>query len=346
LLRLLRRWAAFLLLLASLIPIAIYGSWIDEQTAAFVVLATAIDTPIANWIASASTDTPRAEETVVAGQNATVVRPGSGKRWPAIVFVNGATEQGHLHPEVQRLARGLARAHFLVVVPELPGLRRGEITLRTLSVLVGVARAAADRPDARDGRVGLIGVPVGSSLALAAAEDDALAGRVSAVVGIAPYASLKQVARLATTGYIRTGRSLRGYRPDDFVLVAVSRSLAAALPSRRDRGGLDTLLSNGDPLVFDRLWRRLPRRVRDAAARLSPISRADRLTMPVELATSPRDKYFPLEESRQLARASPHVRVTVTRTLSHALPEPSVHSLGALLSFDGFVVRGLRELRR
>ena len=365
-----RRWAALLLLAVSLIPIAIYRSWIDAQTAAFVVLATTIDTPVLNWIARASTDAPRVDETHVAGQAATVVRPGSGKRWRAVVFVNGATEQGRLHPEVQRLARGLARAHFLVVVPELPGLRKGEISLRTLEALVAVTRATADRADVEEGRAGLVGVSVGSSLALAAAEEASLGGRISAIAGIAPYADLREVARLATTGYIRTGTTLSGYNPDDFVLLAVARSLAASLPSRRERrsfvaalaavpkerddplrglklprGALRDLLVNRDPLVFDRLGRRLPRQMRTAAERLSPLSRARRLTMPIELATSPRDDYFPVVESRSLARAAPHVRVTVTESLSHALPEPSLGGMGATLSFDGWVVRSLRALR-
>jgi hypothetical protein len=105
------------------------------------------------------------------------------------------------------------------------------------------------------------------------------------------------------------------------------------------------VLANGDPLAFDRLWRRLPPGVRQAAERLSPISRADRLTMRVELATSPHDDYFPVTESRRLARAAPHLHVTVTKSLSHALPEPSVNGIGAAFRFDGFVVRGLRALK-
>jgi pimeloyl-ACP methyl ester carboxylesterase len=366
-----------LLLVALLVPAAVYRSWIDAQLAAYVVLATTIDTPVLNWIAAAATEGPRVEETRIAGQEATVVRPGSGKRWPAVVFANGATEEGHLHPEVQRLARGLARADFLVVVPELPGLRQGEITVRTLSALVQVARTTADRPDAEDGRVGFIGVSVGSSLALAAAEDPALAGRVSALAGIAPYADLKEVARLATTGYIRSGGTLRAYDADDFVLLAVARSLSSSLPPGRDRDrflaqlaaipnerdnplagftlpadagpaarALFRLLAGGAPHDFDGLWRRLPRRVRDDAELLSPIARADRLTMPVELATSPRDDYFPVSESRRLERAARHVRVTVTESLSHAVPEPSLDGLGATFRFDGFVVRSLRALRR
>lgn len=377
LLRLARRWAAFLVLLALLAPIAAYRSWIDAQLAAYVVLATTIDTPVLQWIAAAATQGPRVEEARIAGQEATIVRPGSGDRWPAVVFANGATEEGRLHPDVQRLARGLARADFLVVVPELPGLRRGEITVRTLEALVRVARTTADRADAKEGRVGFVGVSVGSSLALAAAEDPSLAGRVSALAGIAPYADLKEVARLATTGYIRSGGTLRAYDADDFVLLAVARSLAGSLPPGRDRDrflaqlatipnerdnplagftihpnagagarALFELLAGGDPDDFDRLWQRLPRRVREHAELLSPISRADRLTMPVELATSPRDDYFPVSESRRLARASKHVRVTVTESLSHALPEPSFDGLGAAFRFDGFVVRSLRALRR
>jgi pimeloyl-ACP methyl ester carboxylesterase len=374
--KIVRRWAAFLLLLCSLVPSLVYRSWIDAQLDTFVVLAATMNIPVLNWIARDATDTPRVEETRIAGEEATVARPGDGERWPAIVFVNGATEQGHLHPDVQRLVRGLARVGFLVVVPELPGLRHGEITLRTLATLVSIARSTADRPDARGHSVGFAGVSVGSSLALAAAEDDALNPRVSAVAGIAPYADLEDVTRLATTGYIRVDGMLERYDHDDFVSLAVARSLAASLPGRADRdrlvaalapipdqradplghfrpprglgpGGraLLRLLSNHQARAFDRLWSRLPLGLRTAAARLSPISRAGRLTMPVELATSPHDKYFPPTESRRLARASGHIELTLTKTLSHAIPEPSLQSVGDLLRFDGWVVRSLRALR-
>ena len=338
-----RRWAAFLLLVASLVPALVYRSWIDAQTAAVVVLATTLNTPVLTWLANTATDAPDVEETFVAGQPATLVRPGSGDRWPAIVFANGATEEGRHHREVQRLARGLARAGFLVVVPELPGLRRGEITLRTLAALVAVARATDARADTS--RVGFVGVSVGASLALAAAEDDELAGRVSAVAGIAPYADLREVARLATTGSIRSDGRLVRYDADAFVTTAVRRSLAGGLTSRRGRAALGRLLRNRDPRAFDRLWRRLPRGLRTAARRLSPIGRPHRLRMPVELATSPDDKYFPVSESRRLVRVAPNAHLTVTATLSHALPEPSPHAVGAALRFDGFVVRGLRALR-
>jgi hypothetical protein len=93
------------------------------------------------------------------------------------------------------------------------------------------------------------------------------------------------------------------------------------------------------------LWRALPGAVLSAAKRLSPATGAARLEVPVELATSPTDKYFPVAESRLLAARSDRVRVTVTSSLSHAIPEPSLGSVGAVVAFDGWVVRGLRALK-
>ena len=177
--------------------------------------------------------------------------------------------------------------------------------------------------------------------------------------------------RLASTGYYGRER----YKTDPYASLAIARSLAAGLPRspgrshllaqlegvddddprplaslerRRYSGGagrLVALLENRSPRRFDRLYARLPARLREAVAALSPIRRADRLALPVELVSAPHDKYFPPAESRALARVAPDVRVTVTSTLDHAVPRLSVGDLAGLLRFDGFVVRFLRLAR-
>jgi hypothetical protein len=43
---------------------------------------------------------------------------------------------------------------------------------------------------------------------------------------------------------------------------------------------------------------------------------------------------------------TPSAQVTITSTLAHALPKPSLHDLGGLLAFDEFVVRFLRDASR
>ena len=367
------------LLVAALVSGVVYRSWLDAQARATGVLAVTLKVPVLGWATRVVTDTPRAKDTVVAGVPTMVVRPGGGTRWPTIVFLNGVTARGRHHPDVQRLARGLARVGFLVLVPDPPGLARGEITEQTLAATVAVVRAAADRPDARGGRVGLIGVSVGGSLALLAAEDASLARRITIVAGIAPY-SVANTVRLATTGYTLENGRLLPYAAESFLPLVIARSLVGALPSSSDRSALLAqmlrlpddapnslalfrrlrperldpsaralveLLANRDPSRFDRLYAALSPVLRASVERLSPLAGAARLRAPVEIASAPHDKYFPLGETRALARAArdTHVRLTVTSTLHHAIPSLSLSDIADLFRFDGWVVRMLQAAR-
>jgi pimeloyl-ACP methyl ester carboxylesterase len=360
------------LLVALTILALVFNTWIGAQGRAFIVLSTTIETPGVTWIVRALTREPSAREQVVAGAPTTVVTPGGDGPWPTVVFANGATRVGRRHSDVQRLARGLARAGFLVFVPDLPGLPLGEITPRTVESLVRVADAAARSGDSRGDRVGFTGVSVGTSLALLAAEDDLLHGRVRAVVGIAPYARLRAVTKLATTGSGPTGP----YAVDPYLGLAVARSLVAGLPPaaeptrllraleavddddpsplrllerwRSPEGDVRdviALLLNQDPARFDALYARLPASLRRDVRRLSPLARADRIDAPVELASDRTDIYFPLAESRALVRALPDGRLAPTTTLGHAIPHPAARDLRDLLAFNGWVVRSLRALR-
>ena len=193
--------------------------------------------------------------------------------------------------------------------------------------------------------------------------------------GIAPYTDLRDVMLLASTGYHRDRGKLELYNPEPYVSLAVARSLAASLSRGHDRRvllgkllgvpdkqddplavlrerwvarlgpearQLVRLLANTDPSRFSALYAALSPRLKEAARRLSPIDGAANLRAPVEIATAPHDKYFPTSESRELQQRVPHVHVTVTRTLAHAIPEPSLSALGDLAAFDGFLVRSLR----
>jgi pimeloyl-ACP methyl ester carboxylesterase len=153
----------------------------------------------------------------------------SGRSWRAVVFVNGVTRRGRHHPDVERLARALARAGYLAAVPDPPGLRQGTLPLRTLAATTAVVRSVGERPDVRGGRVALCGVSVGASLGLLAAEQPSPASRIRVVAAIAPYTDLVQIARLTTTGvYMKHGR-LERYRTKAFAALVIARSLAASL---------------------------------------------------------------------------------------------------------------------
>jgi pimeloyl-ACP methyl ester carboxylesterase len=354
----------------------VHRSWIRAQCEVAVVLSTMLDTPVLTPAAMACTGEPRSEEVVVAGVPATVVRPGGDGPWPAFVFLSGASELGRAHPDVQRFAQGVARAGYLALVPDPPGLARGALCPATVDGVADVAVAATARDDVR-GRISLFGASLGATIALLAAERPALTGRVSVVVGIAPFTDLANVIRIGTTGYTREGGRDVFYGPEPFLALAVARSVAAGIPARSEQqalaGLLDgvaaddpeplraldgvaardagvraavDLLSNRDPQRFDELYAALPAEARATIASLSPLNGAERLALPVELASAPHDVFFPVSESYNLARAAPRVRVTVTEAFRHVIPRPSLGDPRDLLAFDGWAVRSLRAARR
>ena len=118
-----------------------------------------------------------------------------------IFVVNGTVPEGRELPGVRRLAEGFARAGYLAVVPDLPGLTEDRITRQTVDAATEAARKISTRPDAEDGEVAMVGVSTGATLALLAAEDPTLDGKVSLVAGVAPFSNIETVLNVAATGH-------------------------------------------------------------------------------------------------------------------------------------------------
>jgi pimeloyl-ACP methyl ester carboxylesterase len=373
-------WRVPLLALLALLAgtLAVYWSWVDAQARAAVVISSVLEAPVLTRAVDAVSGEPRLEDSPVAGNPALVVWPAGDGPWPAVFVVNGTVPEGRKLPEVRRLAEGFARAGYLVVVPDLPGLTEDEITPDTVDETAEVAREVSELPDAEDGEVALVGVSTGATLSLLAAERPSLEGRISVVAGVAPYADIRTVVNVATTGHYREGAGFRRHEADPFLSYAIARSLVAALPAGEDRRtlsgefeGVDRgdpnplaglrsrqtkdlgpkaasvvrLLANEDPERFDELYERLPQGVRADLREFSPLAGEGRIRAPVEVATGPKDRYFPVSESYELERIAPERRVTVTRALDHARLDFSLGDAPAFAAFDGFVVRALREAR-
>jgi pimeloyl-ACP methyl ester carboxylesterase len=360
-------------LLIVVLLVGLQWSWIDAQARTVVVLSSVLKTPGLTPAVEVVTGEPRFVETSVAGNPAFVVKPSGEGPWPALFFVNGVVTEGRKLPEVRRVAEGLARAGYLVVVPDLPGLRGGEIRPQTVHETVEVARAVSELPDARDGGIGLVGVSAGATLALLAAEEEGVAKHVSVVAGMAPYADVKTVLGIATTGHYQKDGKLVRYEADPFLASAIAQSLVSMLPPSEDRETLleeleevdrlrprfltdlrglgaearsvAELLANKDPRRFDELYAGLPDEVRANLGELSPLAGDEEVRVPVELISGPHDRYFPVSETYAIGRIAPQARVTVTEALDHVEPEPSFQDLPAFLRLNGFVVRSLREAR-
>jgi pimeloyl-ACP methyl ester carboxylesterase len=375
-----RRRTFYLVLLAVLIGLLVsYWSWLDAQARAVMVISSVLDAPVLTPAAEAVSGEPDIEDIPVAGNPTLVARPAGDGPWPAIFLVNGTVREGRKLPEVRNLAEGFARAGYLVVVPDLPGLTEAEITPETARETVEVAREVSARPDVEGREVALVGVSTGATLALLAAEKASLEKRVSVVAGIAPYSDIRTIVNIATTGhYRRSDGELIRYEADSFLPYVIAHSLVAALPPGEDRRTLSGelasidredpdplsgfrarrtddlgpgarsvvgLLGNRDPERFAALYADLPDNVRHDLEDLSPLAGTGKISVPVELATGPHDKYFPPSQSYALERVAPQRRVTVTVALDHAKLDVSLGDIPAFATFDAFVVRSLRTAR-
>ena len=219
-------------------------------------------------------------------------------------------------------------------VPDLPGIASGELSPRTLAAAVECATAGADAMATRGGRIGLVGVSIGGTLALLVAAVPELAARISVVAAIAPFTDLEKVMMLATTGMYRGSGRPEPYPVPPSLAVGLARSLVAALPPTPDVRALALALERpihcprpaaraprlavsvtrawcgyrSSPVAEPRLVSladlTLPEDVRRVVDMLSPLRSAARLTAPVEIATAPRDKYF-RSPSRSPSSATP-----------------------------------------
>jgi pimeloyl-ACP methyl ester carboxylesterase len=347
-------------------------SWRSRRRA-LVLLAIVLDVPVAAPAVRRLTGEPRAEQTELGGVPVELVRPAGTGPWPAWLFVNGAHPLRREEPVVHLLSRGLARAGYLVVVPDVPGLGEGTITARTLEATAAVTEAATELPDVAGGRIALIGASTGAALALLTAGRPDLCDRISVVAAVAPFADLERMVCLATTrGYAENGTFMR-YEVTDLHRRVVARSLVAALADGDERARLlsaldaaeaegrdhvhvldhadqtltpearavvDVLL-NDEPERFRAVYDALPADLLALFAALSPLGAAAGVTAPVEVVVPPSDVYFPLGEAHALAAALPNAYLTVTGTLDHTRPQLGLGRLRDLRTFDRFVVRGL-----
>src|SRR5437667_7367823 len=111
--RVLKLWLLMFLALAIFAGI-LYRTWVGTQVDAVVVFSAAAHVPVLTWGVEVLTSEPKVEDIRLAGSPTMLAHPPGKGPWPGVVFLNGATREGRFHPRVRAVARGLARAGFVV----------------------------------------------------------------------------------------------------------------------------------------------------------------------------------------------------------------------------------------
>jgi pimeloyl-ACP methyl ester carboxylesterase len=281
-----------------------------------------------------------------------VYLPGSAPL-AALVLIPGVAQAGKDDPRLVAFATTLARARFVVLVPDLPGIRALKVRAQDA---VGVADAfehlvsgPAGEASAHAG-IGAFSYACGP--AILAALEPATSERVDFILAVGGYYDLARVLTFTTTGYFReqgrwTHTTPISYGKWVFVLSNLdllpepdSRKALARMAERRmaDPGApLDDLVSqlgaegravhalvtNTDPQRVSALIRALPEAVRQELDALTLAGRdLSALRARLILVHGREDAIIPYTESVALAAAAPQSELYLVDGLSHVDVRP------------------------
>ncbi len=148
----------------------------------------------------------RQEVPFVSGEKnyfADIYFPGEGVK-AGILLVPGAAPKGKNDPRVVSFARTLARAHFAVLVPDIPSLREQRVHSGNIREVAEAFAWLVERPELTpEGRAGIVAMSYASGPAILASMRPETEDRVQFILAIGGYYDLPEVLIFFTTGYFR-----------------------------------------------------------------------------------------------------------------------------------------------
>lgn len=249
-------------------------------------------------------------------------RPGSGESHPGVLVVSGASALGNDNEALRGFAASMARAGYLVMLPEFPFLKEGRFDPAATAQLDGSFAALRNRPETRGRATGAFGISVGGGLLLVAAgKEPAIAGAAFVSVLGAYYDMDTYLASVAGAQQLRGGR-LEPWAPS---AEARERLPPAAIEAvgAADRDAVRQALAGPTYEEALRRIRALPPAARAVFDALSPETVWSRLRAPVFWIHDPNDTYEPLAEAEAAAAAPSGGRMVlvVPRLVQHAVAE-------------------------
>ncbi len=299
--------------------------------------------------------------------------PGEGKPKAGMVLVPGAVVEGKDEARLVAFATTLARARFAVLVPELSGFRRLQISPADASEVADAFAYLAGQPElAPDGRAGIGAFSYAVGPAVLAALEPDIRERVRFLVGVGGYHDFSRTVRYFTTGYFEQDGEWIYLKPSDYgklvfgysslpYLAASDRELLKAMVERKlkdieaDISDLAAALGAGGRSVYEVITHTDPARTGELLAALPAPLYADLQALSLHdkdlsllrarliLVHGRNDTLIPYTESVALAQAAPDSQARlylINRVLGHV-----DLSLGHVLSWQ-FLTEELPDIWR
>ncbi len=296
---------------------------------------------------------------------------------PGIVMVHGVHFKGIDEPRLQRFARAVASAGYVVLTPEISELSEYQVAPRSIDTVGDAAEHLRTRLGSA--KVGVMGMSFGGGIALLTAADPRFADRVGFVVAIGAHDDLARVSRFFATDEAVDPRGVahaqRAHEYGATVLVysqvdaffpaedvpaarAALRSwlreerddarAAAAQLSPASRARVEKLFAADIASIRDELVAFIDRRA-EAMKKVSPHGNLSGLQASVYLLHGEHDSVIPASETLWLAHDVPPERLRmalVSPAIQHVeLEQPTLADQWALVHFMGEVLGDAERTR-
>ena len=281
----------------------------------------------------------------------------------AILLTHGIIETGKEDPRLIRFAYSLARAGFVVLIPELRGMKSLRILLSDVDDIVASFRFLASLNDQVDReKMGLLGFSFGAGPTLMAASRPSIRSQVDFLACFGGYFDPINVIRFITTGYYEYQGEEGHHKPEPYGKKIFFLNNLDYVQSERDRRilraiftnevmerknerkeirpllgrlspeglALYELLVNEDPKRVDGLIRRTDRRFQDYLDRLSMGRVVPSVEAYLIIGHGTSDPIIPYTESLRLADAvkdKSKVHLAILNLFAHMDPSQKSYSI-------------------
>ncbi len=256
---------------------------------------------------------------------ADLYRPKDRGRHSGLILAHGAVKDGKDDRALWFAGQSLARAGYVVLVPQLDSLSKFRLHQDDVEALVAGFQYLA-RQEFSSGKIGMLGFCISAPVVLLAATEPSINRDVAVVSSWGGFYNINDWLQAVISGrYIDEGTA-KPWQPRTALIEETPKWLIELLPDPSDRGcikkmlrgnstdsansnlspsgqAMYELLTNRDPERVGDLWARLDPKIRQALDSLSPHTKVARLKTKIAIIHTFTDDVIPWVESCKLADA-------------------------------------------
>ena len=256
---------------------------------------------------------------------ADLYRPAGRGRHSGLILAHGAIKDGKNDQALRFAGRSLARAGYIVLVPQLDNLRKFRLHQDDVEVLVAGFQYLA-RQEFSNGKIGMLGVCLSAPLALLAATSPDVSRDLTVVSSWGGFYNINDWLQAVITEHYIDNGEFKPWKPRSVLTEEAPKWLIELLPDTSDRACIEKMLignsadsfngslSPSGRAMYELLTCREPERIKDLWTKLDPgvrqtlddlslHTKLDKLKTKIAIIHTLTDDVIPWVESCKLAGA-------------------------------------------